>query len=102
MGILVTGDLYYLAEHTGDAYHRDRADDGLAWALNCLALYPDESDYGSLGVLTERFCPSDGLLIETYPDGGPASVWFTFHVWGAANVLEGLLSTPPATPRPRP
>lgn len=91
MGILVTGDLRYLAEQTGDAYHRDRAEDGLNWAVNCVALYPDEVGYGSPGVLTERFCPSDGLLKETYPDGSPASVWWSYHPWGAANCLEGLL-----------
>jgi hypothetical protein len=92
MGILVTPDLLYLADKTGDAYHRDRADDGLNWAVNCVGLYPDEVGYGSPGVLTERFCPSDGLLRETYPDGSPASVWWTFHPWGAANALEGLLA----------
>jgi hypothetical protein len=93
MGLLVCGDLAYLAERTGDDYHRQRVEDAVQWALNCLALYPQESGYGSRGVLTERFCPSDGLLTETYPDGRAASVWFTYHVWGAANVLEGLLGT---------
>ncbi len=91
MGILVSGDLKYLAEQTGDPYHSRRMREGLDWALNSLELYPDQSDYGCEGILTERFCPSDGLLIEEYPDGSPASVWFTYHVWGAANVLEGLL-----------
>lgn len=91
MGILVSGDLKYLAEQTGDRYHSRRMRDGLDWALNSLELYPDQIDYGCEGILTERFCPSDGLLIEEYPDGRPASVWFSYHVWGAANVLEGLL-----------
>ncbi len=91
MGILVSGDLAYLAEQTGDNYHRQRLREGLDWALNSLELYPDQTDYGHAGILTERFCPSDGLLTEQYPDGSPASVWFTYHVWGAANVLEGLL-----------
>ena len=92
MGLLVTGDLLYLAAATGDAYHRRRAEDGIRWALCSLDLYPDEVGYGAPGVLTERFCPSDGLLKERYADGTPASVWWTYHVWGAANVLEGLLA----------
>lgn len=91
MGLLVSGDLAYLAEQTGSSYHRQRLQDGLLWALGSIELYPDRIGYGSPGVLTERFCPSDGLLIERYPDGSPASVWWSNHVWGAANVLEGLL-----------
>ncbi len=91
MGILISGDLKYLAEHTGDDYHTRRLREGLDWALNCIELYPEHADYGSAGILTERFCPSDGLLIDQYPDGTPASVWFTHHIWAAANVLEGLL-----------
>ena len=91
MGVLVTGELLYLASQTDDLYHRDRAQDGLNWAVNCLGLYPEEVGYGEPGVLTERFCPSDGLLKERYPDGTPASVWWSYHPWGAANCLEGLL-----------
>lgn len=91
MGLLISGDLHYLAEQTGDAYHHQRMREGIDWALNCLSLYPGQTRYGAPGTLTERFCPSDGLLIETWPDGSPASVWFTYHIWGAANVLEGLL-----------
>jgi len=97
MGILISGDLQYLAEQTGDQYHQERMREGLGWALNCLELYPEHTDYGCPGVLTERFCPSDGLLIEKYPDGSPASVWFSYHVWGAANILEGLLDAGAST-----
>ncbi|MFO7869830.1 MAG: hypothetical protein R6V03_00145 [Kiritimatiellia bacterium] len=91
MGILVSGDLLYLAGASGNDYHRMRAEDGLNWSLNSIELYPGHTGYGTPGVLTERFCPSDGLLSEKYPDGSPSSVWFSYHVWGAACVLEGLL-----------
>jgi len=91
MAQIVAAELRYLAEQTGDAYHRARMEDGLQWALNTLALYPDVTGYGRLGVMSERFCPSDGLLEEHYPDGTPASTWFTYHGWGAAAALEGLM-----------
>lgn len=91
MGICVSGDLAYLAEATGDDYFAQRLEDGLLWGLNCVQMYPEPMGYGSEGVLTERFCPSDGLLTERYADGSVSSVWFTFHTWGAACVLEGLL-----------
>ena len=91
MGLMVTDDLEYLAKVTGDAYHRDRAEDGLAWAMNTLELYPEVVGYGRYGMLSERFCPSDGLVIETYEDtGAPASTWWSYNAWAAANVLEAM------------
>lgn len=59
--------------------------------MQCMELYPEVTEYGRYGMLTERFCPSDGLLSETFLDGSPASMWFSYKGWAAANVLEGLL-----------
>ena len=92
MGLLITGDLYYLAEKTGNILHRKRADDGVAWAMNCLEMYPGTTGYGRYGVTTERYCPSDGLTIENYDDGRTSSMWFSYNAWAAGNMLEGLLS----------
>lgn len=90
MGVYISAELRYLARQTGDAYHASRSEDGLGWGVNCVGLYPDISGYGIRGVLTERFCPSDGLVIETFPDGSPSSIWFSYNGWAAAAVLEGL------------
>jgi len=91
MGLLATEDLYYLADVTGNPYHCDRADDAVAWAMNSLELYPDVTGYGQYGITTERYCPSDGFTLQTYCDGRPASMWFSYNGWAAANMLEGLL-----------
>ena len=91
MGLMVTGELMWLTEQTGDNYWRVRAEDGVYWIMQCMELYPDITGYGQYGVLTERFCPSDGLLIERFDDGTPASIWFTYNGWAAAAALEGLL-----------
>lgn len=93
MGIFISKDLKYLAQQSGDDYHERRAEDGLLWSLNCIELYPEVSGYGIRGVLTERFCPSDGLVIEKLPDGSPSSLWFGYNGWAAAAVLEGLIET---------
>ncbi len=91
MGLVITSALRYLAEKTGDGYYQDRADDGVAWALNTLELYPEVTGYGRYGLLSERFCPSDGLVIETYEDSGEAaSTWWSYNAWGAANIMEAL------------
>ena len=94
MGLVITDSLRYLAKQTGDNYYRDRADDGVAWALQTLELYPEVSGYGPYGVMTERYCPSDGLVIETFADSDePSSMWWSYNAWAAANVMEGLLET---------
>lgn len=91
MALIITGELLWLADATGDGYWRDRAEDAVKWIMQCMELYPEVSRYGSYGVLTERFCPSDGLLIEKFDDGTPSSLWFSYNGWAAAAALEGIL-----------
>lgn len=90
MGVTITSDLLYLYRVTKDEYHRERALDGLYWGLQTADLYPSVTGYGKLGVMTERYCPSDGLTVEEYENGEKSSIWFTFNGWAGASVLEGL------------
>ena len=91
MGVVATSDLEYLAQITGDVYHQARADDGIAWLMNTLELYPDTMGYGRYGVLSERTCPSDGLLVEHYHDSGaPASTWWSYNAWAAGSAMEAI------------
>src|SRR5688500_15898 len=91
MGVVAASDLEYLADKTGDEYHRRRAEDGIAWLMNTMELYPDVMGYGRYGVLSERTCPSDGLLAERYHhDGSPASTWWSYNAWAAASAMEAL------------
>lgn len=90
MGIIVDADLSYLAEATGDIYHQMRADDSTSWLLQTLELYPGETGYGQYGVLSERWCPSDGLTVEQYSDGQIYSSWFSYNLWAASNALEAV------------
>ncbi|MDW8263257.1 MAG: hypothetical protein RMJ35_12090 [Phycisphaerales bacterium] len=91
MSVVVTEDLEYLARQSGDSYHQQRADEGLAWLLNTMELYPEVTGYGRYGVLSERMCPSDGLLSERfYDDDSPSSTWWSYNAWAAASAMEGL------------
>jgi hypothetical protein len=91
MGVVATSDLEYLARLSGDLYHQSRADDGIAWLMNTMELYPDVMGYGRYGVLSERTCPSDGLLAERYADTGePASTWWSYNAWAAGSAMEAL------------
>jgi hypothetical protein len=90
MAVTVAAYLRYLADRTGDDYHRQRADDSIAWAMQCLEIFPDIAGCGRYGVMTERFCPSDGLVVDKNPDRSPSSIWRCYNGWAAAAILEGL------------
>ncbi len=90
MSVIATRDLEYLAQKTGDDYHQRRADDGMAWLMQTMELYPEVTGYGRYGVLSERTCPSDGLLEELYEDGRRASTWWSYNAWAAANAMEAV------------
>ncbi|HEY7087107.1 MAG TPA: hypothetical protein VH518_03400 [Tepidisphaeraceae bacterium] len=91
MSVVATADLEYLARLTNDSYHQSRADDGMAWLMNTMELYPAVMGYGQYGVLSERTCPSDGLLAETFADDGlPASTWWSYNAWAAGSAMEAI------------
>ena len=91
MSVVATSDLEYLARASDNSYHQSRADDGMAWLMNTMELYPDVMGYGRYGVLSERTCPSDGLLSERYHDSGaPASTWWSYNAWAAGSAMEAI------------
>lgn len=91
MGVMADEDLLFLAEVTGDSYYKERAQDSVAWMMQTLELYPEKTGYGRYGVLSERWCPSDGLVTERYDNGEPYASWFSYNLWAAANVFEAVL-----------
>lgn len=90
MGVMLDTDLRFLARVTGDEYHLQRAEDSIAWLMQNLEMYPDKMGYGRYGILSERWCPSDGLLTERYSDNQPCSTWFSYNLWAAACALEAV------------
>lgn len=91
MGVLANDDLIYLAGQTKDMYHQSRAVDGTAWLMQTLECYPLKTGYGQYGVISERWCPSDGLIVEQYESGKLYGSWFYYNAWAAGNMLEALL-----------
>lgn len=88
MGMIVDSDLYYLGKVSGDSYYTERALDGTAWIMQTLELYPGKTGYGQYGVLSERWCPSDGLVIQKDSNGDFYSSWYSYNLWAAAAAFE--------------
>ena len=81
--------LYYLRFRT-DSYIRSRLEDTALWSLQTFNTHDGEYGYGRTGWMSERFCHCEGLLVEKYPDGSPASTWFALMPWACGSILEGI------------
>lgn len=86
----VIDEMLYYVNITKDEYVKNRLSDTLNWGMQSYNNFDNEQDFGLKGWMSERFCHSEGLLIEKYPNGEKSSLWFTFLPWGASNVLEGM------------
>lgn len=90
MSSSVMDEMAYYLRHREDAYVRSRLEDTKWWSCQCHATRDGEYGYGKAGWMSERFCHSEGLLTEHYPDGSLASTWFALMPWACGSLLEGL------------
>jgi hypothetical protein len=88
MGNIIADEIKYLADETKEDYYYSRLEDVLLWPLQSYNSYDGQFDFGKKGWMSERFCASEGLTIEKYSDGSPASTWFLYHSWGASSGIE--------------
>lgn len=91
MGSQVAGSILYATEATGDEYLRSRLIDTVRWTLTVYLHYDGDYGWGKKGMINERFCYTDSLICERFPDGSPAGTWFCAHSWASGAVLEGLV-----------
>ena len=90
MSSSVMDEMVYFLSRQDDEYIRSRLEDTLLWSCQCHMIADREYGYGRKGWMSERFCHSEGLLTEHYPDGTPASTWFALMPWACGSILEGL------------
>ena len=90
MSSSVLDEMAYYLRFREDPYVRSRFSDTLLWSCQCHNTFDREYGYGKTGWMSERFCHSEGLLKEIWPDGSPASTWFALMPWACGSLLEGL------------
>ena len=90
MSSSIIDELLYFTALDGDPYVRSRTEDTIRWSHQVSNTRDKEFGFGKIGWMNERFCHSEGLLTETYPDGSPASTWFSLMPWASGCILEGL------------
>ena len=90
MSSSILDEMFYYLSRKEDAYIRGRLEDTAAWSCQCHNTFDGEFGYGKKGWISERFCHSEGLVKEQYPDGSLASTWFALMPWACGSILEGL------------
>lgn len=90
MSSSIVDEMLYYLQYRPDDYIESRLRDTVLWGLQTFNRFDGEYGYGKTGWMSERFCYSQGLLTERYPDGSPASTWFALMPWGVGCILEGL------------
>ena len=90
MSATVIDEMLYYLQKREDPYIRSRLVDTAAWSLQTFNTFDGEFGYGRKGWMSERFCHCEGLLVEKYPDGSPASTWFALMPWACGSILEGI------------
>ena len=96
MSSSVVAEMKYFLEHASKSdlavpYVKSRMKDTVKWGCQTYNLCDGQYGYGKKGWMSERFCYSQGLVVEKYPDGSPSSTWFALMPWASSSVLEGLL-----------
>ncbi len=91
MGSQIADSILHAYEATGDPYYQQRLFDTVRWTLTAYLHHDGQYDWGRRGMINERYCYTDSLLLERYPDGSPCSTWFCGHSWASGAVLEGLV-----------
>jgi hypothetical protein len=90
MSSSVMDEMLYYLRFRKDSYIRSRLEDTKLWSCQCHNTFDGEYGYGKTGWMSERFCHSEGLLTEKWPDGSPASTWFALMPWACGSILEVL------------
>lgn len=99
MSSSIIGEMFYFVEHAKKDTHtleyiKSRIQDTILWGCQTYNHFDGEFGYGKKGWMSERFCYSQGLVVEKYKDGTPSSTWFALMPWASSSVLEGLLDAP--------
>lgn len=87
----ILDELAYAHGVTGDPYLLARLRDIHAFGLQTFNRSANEFYFGKPGWSPEYFCQSARRVLDIRLRGGaPSNLWFAYHPWAAAAILEGI------------
>lgn len=88
----ILDELYYYCQKTGDSYYQSRLRDTWLWGLQTYNRKDNEYFFGKKGWSTEYFSQADRHVLDIrLPDNTRSNLWFAYHPWAPASILEGIL-----------
>ena len=87
----IMDEIRYYHSRTGDGYYGNRLADIYDWGLQVYNRNDCQFMFGKKGWSSEYFCQAERYVLDVrFPDGTRSSLWFAYHPWATAAVLEGI------------
>jgi hypothetical protein len=87
----ILDELHYYCERTGNEYYGKRLADIYGWGLQVFNRRDCQFSYGKKGWSSEYFCQAERYVLDVrFSDGTRSSLWFAYHPWATAAILEGV------------
>lgn len=87
----ILDELLFYYKQTGDEYYKSRLTDTWLWGQQAYNREEREYFFGKKGWSTEYFCQADRFVLDIrLTDNSRSTIWFAYHPWATASILEGL------------
>lgn len=87
----ILDELNYYYKQTGDEYYGKRLADIYDWGLQVFNRSDCQFFFGKTGWSSKFFCQAERYMMDILlTDGTRSSIWFAYHPWATAAVLEGI------------
>ncbi|MCC5839813.1 MAG: hypothetical protein JJT96_06795 [Opitutales bacterium] len=87
----ILDDIEYARRRTNDPYLGERLRDIYRWGLQTFNRHDHDFFFGKRGWATEYFCQAGRYVLDIrLADGQRSNVWFAYHPWATASLIEGI------------
>lgn len=87
----ILDEIHYYYRQTGDEYYGKRLADIYNWGLQVYNHSDCQFFFGKKGWSSEYFCQAERYVVAVrLSDGTRSSLWFAYHPWATASILEGI------------
>jgi hypothetical protein len=87
----ILDEIHYYYTRTGNDYYGKRSADIYDWGLQVYNQYDCQFFFGKKGWSSEYFCQAERYVLDIrFFDDTRSNLWFAYHPWATAAVLEGI------------
>ncbi len=87
----ILDEIHYYYMQTGNEYYGKRLADIHDWGLQVYNQYDCQFFFGKTGWSSEYFCQAERYVLDVrFSDNTRSNLWFAYHPWATASVLEGM------------